>query len=76
MYNTERKNGTIKILYQQYKPTVNNPRLLVPVNGELVEAECAEGFEKNLNDMEASGYVVALNEYAIRPAEREEVTFR
>ena len=76
LFVLEGKVEIIKILYQQYKPAVNNPRLLVPVNGELVEAERAEGFEKNINDMKVSGYVVGLNEYAIRPAEREEVTFR
>ena len=70
------KVETIKILYEQYKPTTNDLRLLVPVNGELVEAERAEGFDKKLNDMEASGYVVVLNEYTIRPAKRDEVTFR
>ena len=72
----EGKVETIRILYEQYKPTPNDLRLLVPVNGELVEAKRAEGFDKKLNDMEASGYVVVLNEYAIRPAKREEVTFR
>jgi len=49
---------------------------LVPVNDELVEAECAKGFDKKFNDMEASGYIVGLKEYTIRPALREEVTFR
>jgi len=76
LFVLEGKVETIKILYQQYKPTVNNPRLLVPVNGELVETERAEGFEKKLNDMEVSGYVVSLKEYTIRPAKKEEVTFR
>ena len=76
LFVLEAKVETIKVLYHKYKPTVSNPRLLVPVNGELVEAERAEGFDKKLNDMEASGYVVGLNEYAIRPAKREEVTFR
>ena len=76
LFILEGRVETIKILYHQYKPTVSNPRLLIPVNGEIVEAERAEGFDKKLNDMEASGYVVGLNEYTIRPAKREEVTFR
>jgi len=76
LFVLEGKVETIKILYQQYRSTVNNSRLLVPVNGELVEAECAKGFDKKFNDMEASGYIVELKEYTIRPAKREEVTFR
>ena len=46
LFVLEGKAETIKILYQKYEPTVNNPRVLVPVNGKLVEAERAEGFEK------------------------------
>ena len=31
---------------------------------------------KKVDDMEASGYIVVLNEYAIRSAKKEEVTFK
>ncbi len=72
----EGKVETIKILYQKYEPITDHLRRLVPVGGELVEAERAKGFDKKFHDMEASGYIVGLNEYAIRPAKKEEVTFR
>lgn len=70
------KVETIHILYQKYEPTAENPRLLVPVGGELVAAERAKGFDKKLRDMEASGYLVRLKECTVRPARKEAVTFR
>lgn len=69
----EGKVETIKILYQKYVPSANNSRLLVPVDGKIIEIESAKGFDKKFNDMESSGYIVELNEYAIRPAQKEEV---
>lgn len=45
------------------------------LNGKMVPSERAEGFEKKLDGMEASGYVVSLREYTVRPAKKEEVTF-
>lgn len=48
LFVLEGKIETIKILYQQYKPTINNPRVFVPVSGELVKTERAKGFEKNV----------------------------
>lgn len=72
----EGKVERIKILYQKYAPSIEDSRLLVPVSGETVEAESVKGFEKEFHDMEPSGYIVTLNEYAIRPAAQEEVTFK
>ncbi len=71
----EGKVETIKILYQKYE-SVDNLPYLVPVGGEIVETECAKGFDKKFHDMEASGYIVSLNEYAIRPAKKNDVTFK
>ncbi len=65
----------IKILYEKHAPSKNNPNLLVPISGELVEAEKVEGFEE-WDDMQASGYLVLLKEYTIRPAEKSEVSFK
>ena len=72
----EGKVGMIKILYEKYAPSIDDSRLLVPVSGETLEVEGVKGFEKKINDMEPSGYIVALNEYTIRPAAQEEVIFK
>ena len=72
----EGKVETIKILYHSYAPSENNPRLLIPIGEKTIDAENAKGFDKKVDDMEASGYIVVLNEYAIRSAKKEEVTFK
>lgn len=72
----EGKVEQIKILYEKYAPSAEDSRLLVPVSGETVEADRVKGFEKKIHDMEPSGYIVTLNEYTIRPAVQEEVTYR
>lgn len=76
LFVLEGKVEEIKILYQKYEPSENDSRFLVPVSGELVEIETAKGFDKNWNDMQASGYIVSLNECIIKPAKKKEVTFR
>lgn len=72
----EGKVETIKILYQSYVPSEDNPRLMIPVGGKTVDTEKARGFEKEVDDMEASGYIVTLSEYTIRHANKEEVPFK
>ena len=59
----EGKVETIKILYHSYAPSENNPRLLIPIGGKTIDVENAKGFDKKVDDMEASGYIVVLNEY-------------
>lgn len=76
IYVLEGKVEIIKTLYQRYAPSEHNTRLLVPVDGELIEVKKAKGFDNQFKDMEASGYVVTLNDYLFRPAKKEEVTFR
>jgi len=49
---------------------------MIPVGGKTVDTEKARGFEKEVDDMEASGYIVALSEYTIRHANKEEVPFK
>lgn len=66
----------IRTLYQKYAPSEHNARLLVPVDGKLIEVKKAKGYDNPFKDMEAGGYVVDLNECAIRPAKKEEITFR
>ena len=72
----EGKVEAIKTLYERYAPAEYNARILVPVDGELVEVESAKGFDKEFKDMKSSAYIVTLNEYVIRPAKKEDVTFR
>lgn len=72
----EGKVEAIKILYQLYASSESNPRLLIPVSGKVFDADTAKGFEKKLEGMKASGHIVALNEYVMRPAKKEEVTFK
>lgn len=71
----EGKVERIQILYQRYQKVENSLYLLVPVGGELIETDCARGFDKELGDLKPSGYRVALSECTIRPAKREEVNF-
>lgn len=75
LFVLEGKIEAIKILYQRYEPSESNPRLLVPVDGMIVEVEHAKVFEQDIDDTESSGFIVSLNECTIRPAKKEEVTF-
>ncbi|MBR1931491.1 MAG: hypothetical protein IJ833_08495 [Lachnospiraceae bacterium] len=72
----EGKVDKIELLYEKYLPSVDNPRLLVPIGGKIIETESAKGFEKGIGDMRASGYIVTVSEHIIRPAEESEVTFK
>lgn len=67
---------TIKILYQRYMPSAEEPQLLVPVSGETIEVKYVEGFEKKLDDMIPSAYIVCLNEYTVEPVTQEDITFK
>ena len=66
----------IQILYERYAPLKDNPKLLAPVSGKLIASNCAKGFEKDVDDMKPSGYIVDIIRYLIRPAKKEEVTFK
>lgn len=76
LFVLEGKVETIKILYETFRPTEDNPRMLVSVGGRLVHSERAKGFEKKIDGMEPTGYIVELSECSIRHAEQKEVTFR
>lgn len=71
----EGKVDCIRILYEKYLPSEDNPRFLVPVDGILIESETAKGFDKKLDGMEANGYLVTIRDYTVRQAEEDEVTF-
>lgn len=72
----EGKVRCIKILYQKYIPSEEDPKLLDPVDGILKESEIAKGFDEPYDGMDACGYIVEIENYSVRPAQREEITFQ
>lgn len=76
LFILEGKVDSIKILYERYEPLKENSRVLKSVDGILIDSEIAGGFDESFDDMESSGYVVEISDYSIRPAKKEEVTFR
>lgn len=69
------KVDKIKILYQKYEPSQNNPLFLMPVDHKFIDVDTAEGFDEESDEMKASGYIVSFSEYTVRQAEKSEVTF-
>lgn len=65
----------IKILYEKYMPSKDNGKLLVPVGGKLFASETAKGFDKKIDGMDASGYIVSLVKCTVRPAKEDDVAF-
>lgn len=66
----------IQTLYQKYEPHKDNPQMLIPTGGRLVETQKAQGFEKDMDGLKATGYLVSISGPAVRPARKEEVTFK
>lgn len=66
----------IKSLYEKYKTSDDNPRLLVPADGVLVDIHSSKGKKNKKDDMKFSSYLVYIENYSIRPALESEVTFR
>lgn len=65
----------IKILYEKCMPSKDNAKLLVAVGGKLVASGTAKGFDKKIDGMDASGYIVSLVKCTARPAEKNDVIF-
>ena len=76
LYVLEGRVEKIDILYQRYELSPDDPRVRVPVGGKLMPAEEARGYEKEEGDLKATGYLVVLSGCTVRPARKEEVTFR
>ena len=68
--------ASIRILYHEYAFTEGPPRMRIPVSGKPADAQEARGFDKDLDGMKASAYVVALKNCTLRPAEKKEVTYQ
>lgn len=70
----EGKVETVKILYQRYAASKEDLRVLVPIDGKLIDTETAEGFDDDIDDMKASSYIISLTECMLRPAREEDVS--
>lgn len=57
----------IQILYERHAPHKDHPHMLVAVSGKLIEADHAEGFEKPIDEMKPSGYLVKISNYSVQP---------
>lgn len=66
----------IKVLYEKYATSKDNSKILVPIDGKMVEIVMAKGFDKELDNMQPSGYIVSMGNYTIRAAKQNEVTFQ
>lgn len=76
LFMFEGKVERIQTLYQKYEPSKDNAKYLVPVGGKLVESQRAQGYEKDMDGLKATGYLVSISGPAVRPARKEEVTFK
>ncbi len=58
------------------EPHNDNPKMLIPTGGKLVETKKTQGFEKDVDGLKATGYLVTICDHTVRPAKQQEVTFR
>ncbi len=66
----------IQLFYQKYIPSPNNKRFLIPSHQFIIEnVENIDGWEENKNDMEFSGYIVKINNYCVRNAKKQDITY-
>jgi len=65
----------LKILYENFERIEENSPMMKRVDGKLVESNAVNGSEDNVDGMEATGYVVRLQEFTVRAAKKSEVTF-
>ena len=76
MWVLEGKVNKIKALYQKYSKSSEDSNLSVPVDGVLVYINASEEIKTDIDNMEFSSYIVYLENYTIRDAEKNDVTFR
>ena len=72
----EGKIKQIKALYEKYTTSKNNPKLLVPIDGALYDISSSREKIERKGDMEFSSYLVYIENYSIRPALENEVSFK
>ncbi len=70
------KVAGIKLLYNKYAATWDSPTYRVPVSDKIVNAKYSWGIDERVGNMRCSGYIVTIEDYMVRPAKEEEITFR
>lgn len=60
---------SIKILYEKYVPSQDDPIFYIPVSGKMIDVNMANIFEEAIDGMVASGYVICIRDYTIQKDE-------
>jgi len=66
----------IKAFYEKYKPSKENPKILVGVDGILYNIESSCEISDNKENMTFSAYIACVENFSVRPALESEVTFK
>lgn len=68
----EGKLEKIELLYVKYRRSKDNPLFLISVDSKLIEFKDSSTFEKRVDGMLMSGYVITVSDYTVKPAEKFE----
>jgi len=74
LFILEGKVKEIKSFYQKYEKSKNS-NILVGVDGTLYNIDSSNNIEDKKDEMKFSGYLVYIEDYTIRPAQKNEVSF-
>ena len=76
IYFLEGRVKKIEALYEKYEPAKDNPRMLVATDGILFDIKSSTEITREKNNMDFSGYLVCIENYSIRLAKKNEITFK
>lgn len=76
LFILEGKVKEIKAFYEKYEPSTDNPKLLVGTDGALYDINSSTDIACKKNNMCFSGYIASIENYSIRPAQKEEIIFK
>ena len=76
LFVLEGKVNKIQALFQKKEPLETNPEILVPKDGTLIDINSSIETLKINNEMEFFAYIVEIEDYSIRPAKQEDVTYK
>lgn len=65
----------IKLLYEKYEPAKENDKFLEPVECKMFHINHSSEYEDEIEEFRASAYIVQLEDYTIRAAKMDEVSF-
>ena len=80
--NIYRMKGIVKeiyIYYEQFETKeIKGRKMYVPIpkTAKLIKTNSSENFEEKIDKLQASAYVVELENVTIRPANQKEVTYK